>query len=175
MKDDLWPQHSVRPAKAAALSLDAECSSSLPHPPACESGVAPRLAARTPRRFALAWALGLSATRQRFEVLQSSRITSTVVPREYSRIASSPSPPAPDWRDNLAPSSAAGQSVLGARTSESAALIRYAHPSGSFQSSISLCSVPPTRTAPQLACRLLFLSAESSRAGDAQDETPPIG
>ena len=46
LKDVLWPQHSVRPAKAAALSRGAEHSTTPGHPPACESGVAPRLAAR---------------------------------------------------------------------------------------------------------------------------------
>ena len=66
------PQHSIRPARAATLSRDADRSSALPHPPARESGVAPRLAARTPRRFALAWAQGLPAARQRFGVLQPS-------------------------------------------------------------------------------------------------------
>ena len=58
VKDHLWPQYFVRPAGAAALSRGAERASYLPHPSACESGVAPRLAARTPRRSALAQALG---------------------------------------------------------------------------------------------------------------------
>ena len=53
-----------KPASAAPLSRGAERSSSLPYPPARESGVAPRLAARTPRRFALTLALGFLPAQQ---------------------------------------------------------------------------------------------------------------
>ena len=50
--------HSIRPAQAAALSRGIECYVDPARRPACKSGVAPRLAARSPRRSALAWALG---------------------------------------------------------------------------------------------------------------------
>ena len=53
----------------------------------------------------------------------------------------------------IAEGTTVGQRVPGARASEPAALICYAHPSGSFKSSISLCSVPQTLAAPNRPCR----------------------